>query len=61
MLSKIKVKPSKGFLGAARTSVNAPYRQKQRCAELRSFGKESFFITPQNLEDIEKCPRGMKR
>ena len=61
MLSKIKVKPSKGFLGAAKTTEYAPYRQKRRSAELRSYGTKSFFITPQSTEEIVKCPRGMKR
>lgn len=61
MLSKIKIKSSKGFLGAAKTTEFAPYRQKRRSAELRSFGEDSLFITPQRAEDIDKCARGMKR
>lgn len=62
MLSKIKLEPfDKGFIGRAKSSDRAPYRQMRRKPENRSFGKDSYFITPEKPEDIEKCPNGMKR
>lgn len=62
MLSKIKLKPfDKGFIGRAKSSDRAPYRQIRRKSENRSFGKDSYFITPEKPEDIKKCPKGMKR
>ena len=62
MLSKIKIKPfDRGFIGAAKESDRAPYRQIKRKPSNRSWGKDSFFITPENPADIKKCPKGMKR
>lgn len=62
MLPKVKIpKSTGGFLGAAKTSDRAPYRQIRRKPEWYSFGKNSHFITPDNEEDIKKCPKGIKR
>ena len=61
MLSKIKLNRGKGFLGAAKETDRAPYRETRRKSECRSFGKESSFITPENPEDIKKCHKGIKR
>lgn len=61
MLTNLEMKPPKGFLGAAKSSTHAPYREVDRRPELCSHGKDSYFITPEKREDIEKCPRGIKR
>ena len=62
MLSKVKIGPfNKGVIGVARKSNNAPYRHIKRKPENKSFGNESSFITPEYSEDIQKCPRGIKR
>lgn len=46
MLPKIKIpKSTGGFLGAAKASDRAPYRQIERKPEMYSFGKKSHFIT----------------
>ncbi len=61
MLSKIQVKPAKGFLGAAKSSTKAPYRQIEREPQMYSFGDKSHFITPKTKEEIEKLPKGIQR
>lgn len=62
MLSKIKIGPfDKGFIGAAKNTNRAPYREKMRKAENRSWGKESHFITPEKFSDFQKCNKGIKR
>ena len=62
VLSKIKIKPfNKGFIGEGKNSDRAPYREKKRKSENKSYGKESSFITPDNPADIEKCQKGIKR
>lgn len=62
MLPKVKIRPfDRGFIGVAKNTDKAPYREKARKAENRSWGKESNFITPEKREDIERCNKGIKR
>jgi len=61
MLPKIEVKPSKGFLGAAKSTDKAPYREIDRKPEMYSYGEDSYFITPNSKEERLKCPKGIKR
>ena len=61
MLPKLEVKIPKGFLGAAKKSDRAPYREIDRKPEMYSFGKDSLFITPDSEEEKKKCPKGIKR
>lgn len=61
MLPKIAVKPPKGFLGAAKKSTKAPYREINRKPQMFAYGKDSYFITPSNDSERSKCPIGIKR
>lgn len=61
MLPKIVVKPSKGFLGAAKKSTKAPYREIDRKPEMFAYGESSYFITPSSNSERAKCPDGIKR
>lgn len=56
-----KSKPKKGFLGAAKTTVKAPYSQTERSSDMYPLGSESNFITPASSSRRENCPRGIKR
>lgn len=61
MLAKIKLKPSKGFLGAAKTTNKAPYQEIDRTPDMYPYGKDSYFITPSNKEDRKRYADGIKR
>lgn len=62
MLPKIKVGPfNKGFVGTAKSTTKAPYREIERSPEGSSYGKDSFFITPSNPEEKKRYPNGIKR
>ena len=61
MLIRKSVKPSKGFLGAAKTTTKAPYRQVERTPDMYAYGKDSSFITPESQEARLNSPKGIKR
>lgn len=51
----------KGFIGAAKKTDKAPYREKDRNPNFYPLGEESNFITPKTEEEKAKCPKGIKR
>lgn len=61
MINKIDLKRRSGFLGNAKSTTQAPYRQIKRVPEMYSFGENSHFITPENQEEIDKLPKGINR
>lgn len=61
MLSRVKVKSSKGFLGAAKSFNKAPYRQVDRTPDMFLYGENSSFITPKSEKERNKSQRGIKR
>lgn len=61
MLPKIKLKPSIGFLGNAKTTKKAPYQEIDRTPEMFPYGKDSYFITPPTKEERARYADGIKR
>lgn len=61
MLAKIKLKPSKGFLGAAKTTKKAPYQELDRTPAMYPYGKDSYFVTPSGEEGRNRYADGIKR
>lgn len=61
MLTRRKEKPSKGFLGAAKSTKKAPYYQLPRTPDMYPMGKNSKFITPESAAERAQSPRGIKR
>ena len=61
MLKRIKYEIPRGFLGAAKKSTKAPYREIERKPEHFPYGKDSFFITPPTEEERNKYKKGIKR
>lgn len=61
MLVRPRGPKPKGFLGAAKETTKAPYRQEERTPEMFAYGKVSSFITPFSLEKRMQSPAGIKR
>ena len=61
MLTKIKLEPSKGFLGDVETTEQAPYREVDRTPDMQSYGTKSYFNSPVKEEQRKCYPKGIKR